>query len=171
MNRLDPRTFAAFKRGDHGAFQDIYQQYKSLLYIIILSYVRHEPTAEDLLQDTFIKIYQKGHTVKQPEAFQAWAVMIAKRTALNELKRRKEEVMSDEAALHLVASEERSLFQTWHRGLTDEENLIIAYKIVYDLGFEEIATLQDASLSHVYKIYQLAMEKLKVIYQTHEKNK
>ena len=95
MKILDPQTFSAFQRGDHQAFQTVYEQFRSLLYVVILSIVKHEATTEDLLQDTFLKIYQKRHLVRDPSKFQAWIVMIAKRTALNELKRHKEETWQD----------------------------------------------------------------------------
>lgn len=165
MNTLDINTFHAFQRGDHQAFQIVYEQYRSLLYVVIWSIVKHEATAEDLLQDTFLKIYQKGHLVREPSKFQAWMVMIAKRTALNELKRNKEE--SWQEVYNQTASREdgKGLFQTWHHNLTDEENLIIAYKIVYELSFEDITKLMNASLSHIYKVYQQALKKLKVVYQ------
>ncbi len=165
MKILDPQTFSAFQKGDHLAFQKVYEQFRSLLYVVILSIVRHEATTEDLLQDTFLKIYQKGHLVRDPSKFQSWMVMIAKRTALNELKRHKEEPWQEAYENTAAREDGRSLFQTWHHHLSDEENLIVAYKIVYDLGFEDIATLMEASLSHVYKIYQQAIVKLKVIYQ------
>jgi RNA polymerase sigma-70 factor (ECF subfamily) len=165
MKILDPQTFSAFQRGDHQAFQIVYEQFRSLLYVVILSIVKHEATTEDLLQDTFVKIYQKGHLVRDPSKFQAWVVMIAKRTALNELKRNKEETWQDAYDNTPSREDGKSLFQTWHHNLSDEENLIVAYKIVYDLGFEDIATLMDASLSHVYKVYQQALKQLKVIYK------
>jgi RNA polymerase sigma-70 factor (ECF subfamily) len=165
MKILDPQTFSAFQRGDHQAFQTVYEQFRSLLYVVILSIVKHEATTEDLLQDTFLKIYQKGHLVRDPSKFQAWIVMIAKRTALNELKRNKEETWQDAYDNTPSREDGKSLFQTWHHNLTDEENLIVAYKIVYDLGFEDIAKLMDASLSHVYKVYQQALTKLKVMYK------
>ncbi len=165
MKILDKETFTAFQRGNHLAFQKVYEQFRSLLYVVILSIVKHEATTEDLLQDTFLKIYQKGHLVRDPSKFQAWVVMIAKHTALNELKRHKDESWQDTYDHTAMSEDGKSLFQTWHRNLSDEENLIIAYKIVYDLGFEDIAKLRNASLSHVYKIYQQALEKLKEVYQ------
>jgi DNA-directed RNA polymerase specialized sigma24 family protein len=54
MQTIEWHTFQALKRGNHEAFHEVYQQYRSLLYVIILSIVKHEATAEDLLQDTFL---------------------------------------------------------------------------------------------------------------------
>jgi RNA polymerase sigma-70 factor, ECF subfamily len=163
---LTPAVFLALKRGDHGAFHEVYAQYRSLLFVVILSVVRHEPTAEDLLQDTFLKIYQKAHTVRSLTQFKAWAVMVAKRTALNYLKKRGEDEWQDHYDQTVAGGEEKHLFQTWHANLSDEENLIIAYKIVYDLGFADIAKIMDVSMTAVYKRYQEALRKLKAVYQT-----
>jgi RNA polymerase sigma factor (sigma-70 family) len=165
MQIIEWHTFQALKRGNHEAFHEVYQQYRSLLYVIILSIVKHEPTAEDLLQDTFLKIYQKVSTLKDPNKFQAWASMIAKHTALNELKRKKEEVWQDHYDQTSSGEDGKSLFQTWHKHLSDQENLVIAYKIVYELGFEDISKLMDVSLSNVHHLYEQALDKLKVMYR------
>ncbi len=165
MQTIEWHTFQALKRGNHEAFHEVYQQFRSLLYVIILSIVKHEPTAEDLLQDTFLKIYQKVSTLKDPDKFQAWASMIAKHTALNELKRRKEEVWQDQYDQTSNGEDGKSLFQTWHKHLSDQENLVIAYKIVYELGFEDISKLMDVSLSNVHHLYEQALDKLKVMYR------
>jgi RNA polymerase sigma-70 factor (ECF subfamily) len=165
MQTIEWHTFQALKRGNHEAFHEVYQQFRSLLYVIILSIVKHEPTAEDLLQDTFLKIYQKVSTLKDPEKFQAWASMIAKHTALNELKRKKEEVWQEQYDQTSSEEDGKSLFQTWHKHLSDQENLVIAYKIVYELGFEDISKLMDVSLSNVHHLYEQALDKLKVMYR------
>jgi len=165
MQTIEWQTFQAFKRGNHEAFHEIYQQYRSLLYVIILSIVKHVPTAEDLLQDTFLKIYQKASTLKDPQKFQAWASMIAKHTALNELKRKKEEAWQEHYDQTSSGEDGKSLFQTWHNHLNDQENLVIAYRIVYELGFEDIAKLMDLSLSNVHHLYKQALDKLKVMYR------
>jgi RNA polymerase sigma-70 factor (ECF subfamily) len=165
MQTIEWHTFQALKRGNHEAFHEVYQQFRSLLYVIILSIVKHEPTAEDLLQDTFLKIYQKVSTLKDPDKFQAWASMIAKHTALNELKRKKEEVWQEQYDQTSSEEDGKSLFQTWHKHLSDQENLVIAYKIVYELGFEDISKLMDVSLSNVHHLYAQALDKLKVMYR------
>jgi DNA-directed RNA polymerase specialized sigma24 family protein len=62
--------------------------------------------------------------------------------------------------------DESRLFATWHHSLTDAENLIIAYKIVYEYTFEEIASLTNIPLTSVYKKYQAALTKLKKEYRS-----
>ncbi len=164
MEPIDLKTFQAFQKGNHEAFHLVYERYRSLLYIVILSIVKDEPTAEDLLQDTFLKIYQKANTIKDYQKFQAWAVMIAKNLAINELKKKKEEAWQETYDNVAMREDGKGLFQTWHKHLTDQENLVIAYKIVYDLGFEDIQKLMDLSLSNTHHLYQQALEKLKIMY-------
>jgi DNA-directed RNA polymerase specialized sigma24 family protein len=50
---------------------------------------------------------------------------------------------------------------------------VIAYKIVYELGFEDIQKLMDLSLSNTHHLYQQALAKLKIIYRgkTNEKKR
>lgn len=171
MNPIDSSLWVAFKKGDHDAFQEVYQRYYQLLYVIILSIVHHAQTAEDLLQEAFLKIYQKRHTIKKIESFQAWMMTIAKRMALNELKKPKPTFWDNEWNQVGTLDQTKSLFQTWHQHLSLIENQVVAYKIVFELGFQDIADLLDLSLAQTHEVYTRAMDKLRLMYQGNQHEK
>jgi RNA polymerase sigma factor (sigma-70 family) len=160
---IESSVFQAFQRKDHQAFQIVYHQFYPLIYLVIYGVLGHQQMVEDAFQDTWMKIYQKAHTVKDRVKFQAWAVFVAKNTALNYLKKRQD--VQDDDVLNMTAhEEERSPFDTWHQQCTSLENEIIAYKIVYDMTFDDIALLKGMSLSQVYKVYQTGLNKIKEDY-------
>jgi RNA polymerase sigma factor (sigma-70 family) len=164
MERLEATIITAFKRGDHEAFDRVYSHYRSLLYVIILGIVRHQATAEDVLQETFLTMYQKAASLKHADRFQSWAMRIAKHHAINAWKQMHHEAWDDLEDHPRAAPEERSLFQTWHHHLTDQENLIVAYKLVYDLSYDDIHWLMNLSIARIQQIYQQALVKLKGMY-------
>jgi|688.fasta_scaffold18754_2 RNA polymerase sigma factor (sigma-70 family) len=167
MISLSLEVIKALQKGDTQAFQTFYDGYKDLLYLIIVSIVKHEENAKDLLQETLLTIYQKRHTLRDPLKLKSWVTLIAKNHALNYLKKKRELEWEESYDLLAVTPlDESRLFATWHHSLTDAENLIIAYKIVYEYTFEEIASLTNIPLTSVYKKYQAALTKLKKEYRS-----
>ena len=64
------------------AFEELYKQYYSLVYRSIRSLVSDEDEVMDLLQDTFLKVYQKiGQFKGDSSSFPAWIKRIAINTA------------------------------------------------------------------------------------------
>lgn len=163
--RLDDDTFRRFQRGDHDAFTKVYETYHGLMYTIIYSIVRHRENAEDVLQDTAIKMFHKAHTCRSKETLQAWLALIARNTALNAIAKKTEQSWQDAFDHYVQTEDEDGMFSTWHQQLTDKENLILAYHLVYGLGFELIGKILNHATSHVYKIYHDALEKIKEDYR------
>lgn len=164
--RLPASVIDGLKNGDSTAFNIVYANYRALLFFIIVSIVKNEEDAKDLLQDAFVRIYEAAPSLQSNEKFHAWASGIAKNLALNHLKARQREVELTDDALELIGREDETFhfLQDWNASLSDAENAIIAYKIVYDFTFQEIAQLLHTPLSTVYKIYREALKKLKKSY-------
>ncbi len=165
--RLPASVIEGLKSGDATSFNIVYASYRALLFFIIVSIVKNEEDAKDVLQDTFIKIYENAISLKDNDKFHAWASGIAKNLALNKLKTRQREVELSDDLLEVIGREDETFhfLQDWNVALTDAENAIIAYKIVYDYTFQEIAQFLGTPLSTVYKIYGEALKKLKQSYQ------
>ena len=88
--RFDPTWVEKAKQGDHGAFEELYSCSYQAVHIVILTMIRaDEDTVADLIQDTYLKIYQRLDQLEDPEKFRAWAKQIAKNTALDYLKKSK----------------------------------------------------------------------------------
>lgn len=154
------------KAGDQTAFFIVYEHYKSLLYFVIMSIVKHKEDAEDLLQDTFIKIMQNIDSLDHISRFKSWAAMIARNLALNHLKAKKYLVSLDEDVFELIKTDDTyfAFLQDFQSHLSLVENLVIAYKIVYDFTFDDISDLLHTPRSTVYKTYKSALAKLRKTY-------
>jgi RNA polymerase sigma-70 factor, ECF subfamily len=70
----------AARSGDRVAFGALYQQYGRLVHGILLAYVSYHE-AEDLMQDVFVKALERLPELREPEAFRAWLLAIARRIA------------------------------------------------------------------------------------------
>ena len=151
---------------DEEAFNKVYVAYRKLLFFIIISIVKNETIAEDLLQDTFIKVYEAVGNLKDPSSFHSYITLTAKNLALNEIKKMRR-VESLDPLLDIYGQEEQSftLLDEIASYLSDIENTIVIYKIVHERGFQEISSLTDIPLSTVYQIYQKALKKIKDHYE------
>lgn len=84
------------QQGDKEAFSEIVRQYTSKGFRTALLIVGNENGAEDVLQDTFVKIYLKRADLKTPQAFSSWFYKILIRTAWEFAKKNQREVPKEE---------------------------------------------------------------------------
>ena len=87
---FDPSWVEKARKGDHEAFGELYSYSCQAAYMVIVTMIREDKeTAADLLQDTFIKVYQRLDQLENPEKFRAWVKQIARNTALDYIKKSK----------------------------------------------------------------------------------
>ena len=91
MNQLsDEQLFRLFKGGDKKAFDKLVIKYKDRLYTFIYMIVHDADLAEDLTQDTYLKVFTKKDSYNEMNAkFSTWMYTIAKNAAFTELRKRK----------------------------------------------------------------------------------
>ena len=75
---LIQRTLA----GDNNAFSELVEKYQKQVHALAWRKVGDFHTAEDITQDTFLKAYQRLHTLKEPQRFAGWLYVIASRRCL-----------------------------------------------------------------------------------------
>ncbi|MEP7322769.1 MAG: RNA polymerase sigma factor [Saprospiraceae bacterium] len=75
---------------DHKAFSRLYEDYGRVLFGLLYYIVKDEQEAENLLQDTFVKIWKKICDYDNSKgAFFTWITSIARNTAIDYLRSRK----------------------------------------------------------------------------------
>ena len=76
--------FEAVRRGDKEAFAQLYDRYSAALFGVITKVVREEVRAEEVLQDTFLKIWRSAasYDPSKGRVF-TWMLNIARNTAID----------------------------------------------------------------------------------------
>ncbi len=87
-----------FVNGQKAAFDAIYAAYAPGMYGICLRYSRCEDDAKDILQDSFIKVYEHREQFNPELPFGAWVKTITIRTALNYIKQQYRFILTDNDA-------------------------------------------------------------------------
>lgn len=85
----DEELMAQFQAGNEYAYLDLVKRFKDRLFTFIYRFVNDEALAEDLVQDTLVKVYTHRHSYREIARFSTWIYTIAGNLARTELRKRK----------------------------------------------------------------------------------
>jgi RNA polymerase sigma-70 factor, ECF subfamily len=100
----DEQLVSEAKTGSHDAFAELQSLYARRLYNTIVRITKNHEDAEDVLQDTFLRVYLALYSFEGRCSFYTWATRIAMNSALMLLRKRR---ARPEAALDLFMEAER----------------------------------------------------------------
>jgi RNA polymerase sigma-70 factor (ECF subfamily) len=158
----------SLRKGDESALAGIYQETNRLVFSIALGILKDQQLAEDIMQETYLKVkssidyYQKGTN------FGAWIAQVAKNLALMEYRRRKKEVLVDPIEKNYmfgsVSYEFKEVNPTLAAALEildENEKEVLLLHINSDLKHREIATILNKPLGTVLWLYNRAIKKMR----------
>ena len=167
----DSGVVAAFLAGDRRAFTELVERYQNRLLNFVYRTTGDRERAEDLVQETFIRVYRHLHRFDQSKKFSTWVYTIASNLAKNELRNRSRNPLvlfqmfrrSDESESRPLEWEDNTyrpddLFRKRHlKGLVDAavDRLPEHHRTVFVLRemegktYEEIADITGANLGTV----------------------
>lgn len=64
------------KNGDAEAFEQLYEKYKNDVYFFAFKLTKNETAAEDVVQDTFLEVFNSINKLEKPESFKSWLFSI-----------------------------------------------------------------------------------------------
>jgi RNA polymerase sigma-70 factor (ECF subfamily) len=103
----DVRLMLAFRAGDPTAFDGLFRRWSGPLLRYVERMVRDPAVAEELVQETFIRVHGARERYSPEARFSTWLYRIATNLALNELRRPRRRVLhrstDEDDALPLVA--------------------------------------------------------------------
>jgi RNA polymerase sigma factor (sigma-70 family) len=85
-----------YRNGDGKAFEAIYNMTNQAAYFTALKIVKNEDDAQDVLQDSYVKVLDKLSTLDKPESFMSWFNMLVANTAKNYLAKNNPVLFADE---------------------------------------------------------------------------
>jgi len=94
--------------GDSHAFKILYSQYKDRLYGFLYQLTKSHSVSEDLLQDTFMRIWEERRRLAEVRDFKAYVFAMVKHRALNSLKRISREELLIRRIAHHTNGEDHS---------------------------------------------------------------
>lgn len=86
----------ACKKADHTAFKQLYQLYAKAMYNVALRIIKDRDDAHDVLQEAFVKAYQKITQFDYQSNFGSWLKRIVINQALDVIRKKKNFLASEE---------------------------------------------------------------------------
>src|SRR5437868_8626658 len=74
------------KAGDRSAFSELVLRHQKSIYRLALRFTRDHGTAEDIVQESFVKAYQKLNLFEERSSFKSWLFRIAINNSKNKLR-------------------------------------------------------------------------------------
>ena len=167
--RLEP-LMLRMQAGEQAALAELYRRTRTAVYGSALSYLKHTHDAEDVTQDTFVRVWERIPQYQPRGTPLAWVLTIARNLSLMKLRERgKTEELEPEAWERiavdspLVTAEDRQVLQAALAALSDEERQVVTLHAVTGWKHKEIAALLELPLSTVLSKYRRALQKLRAI--------
>lgn len=173
-----PDEPARLRRGDPEALAAVISRYQHRLYRYLLRLVDDPASAEDLFQQTWVRVIENLRQYDPRRGFEAWLFSLAHNLAIDHLRRRRPESLDDAPVSgpsrldQLAESHPDALEQTleWERAalvaamvreLPVIHREVLALRFEEDLKLEEIAGVVQVPLSTVKSRLRRALDELR----------
>ena len=164
-------------QGQTNLFAVLVDRYKDMIYTLAIKMIKKREEAEEVAQDTFIKIYNSLHKFKGDSKFSTWIYKIAYNTCLDRLKKNKKEDLNisiDEFSPHLIKTmdnalsaledkERKQTIQKCLQLLPSDENFLLTLFYFEDQSLEEIGKVMNINANNVKVKLFRSRQKLAVI--------
>ncbi len=163
----DEELIRKFQQGDETAYNEIVNRFSGPLLNFIYRIIGDSAYAEDLLQETFIRVYQNKHSYREIAKFSTWIYTIASNLSKTELRRQKvrrwfslsgnraddrpmeianddytpAETMQQNSSLDIIHKEIQKLPMSFKE--------VIILRDVQELSYDEISTILNIPLGTV----------------------
>ena len=157
------------------AFRKLMGQYKERLYWHIRKIVISHDDADDVLQNTFIKIYRSISKFKGDSKLYSWMYRIAtneaitfinkraKRNHINVSEMQQKMVENLEADVYFDGNEIQLLLQKAVASLPQKQQLVFNMKYFDELKYQEIAEILETSVGALKASYHHAVKKIETM--------
>ena len=161
----DEKLIARFQDGDINAYNELVDRYKDRLLNFVFRYFNNREQAEDVVQETLIKLYTHASYYKNIAKFSTWLYTIAKNNALTELRKNKrkrtDSLWTNEGKPIDIETKGDSLEKTVHNEIAVEalnrylgeipENFRIAVVLrdFQELSYEEISKILEIPIGTI----------------------
>lgn len=164
--------------GSHEALNELFKSVQEPLFRYIVSLVRDQHQAEDILQEVFIRIYRKLRWLREPDAFRAWTYQIASREAfrfLNRERRWSDQIRDEQTLSTLPANDPefpRELIESLPQlvgNLSPASRAVVVLFYLHELSLVETAAVLEIPVGTAKSRLAYGLESLRRTFQREEK--
>jgi len=166
-NLSDEELISRFQNGDMYAFDQIVKRYKNQLLNFAYRFLGNIKDSEDIVQETFLRVFRKRNAYKNVAKFSTWIYTITGNLAKTELRRRKrrhlfslsglgfeerdyeipDEKLGPEEKADVAVKDE--IIQKAINSLSEKFKEVIILRDIQELSYEEISKIAKIPLGTV----------------------
>ena len=147
--------------------------YQKKVFLLAFSFFHNKEDAMDIVQETFLRLYQKVNMFQRGKNFQNWLLQIAKNICIdyyrknygkrNELERGRsiENLSSQNRNSTYDSIDLKAIISRCLEKLTHKQRMIFVMKQYNQLKYREIAQILNISLGSVKSLHFKAVQNLK----------
>ncbi len=168
--KTDHELVEETKAGIKRSYSELVKRHQKGLLRLSMRFVKRLDIAEDVVQDAFIKAYEKLHTFEGRASFKSWLYQIAVNTARNKLRENREGGIDIEkvhvavgpvAETNLVQYSVAEYLQDEINQLPFRQRTALVLRVYEDLSFKEIAEIMECPYDTAKANYRHALLKLR----------
>lgn len=166
------------RQGDREAFGRLFEEFKGPIMSYLYPLVQNQASAEELTQETFLRVYRARESYEPKAKFSTWLWTIAHNAAMDHLRKRAETPASEsadgespslidqlespltDAESALVEQAERARVEHCMGELTLPQREALMLRTVSELSYDEIATTMSSTLASVKSLINRAKQSL-----------
>ena len=165
-NITDEILIKRFQNGDRQSYNELVFRYKDKILNFLYRFMHDIDLAQDLAQETFLKVYIKKDSYREISKFSTWLYTIASnlaKTELRKIKRRKTYSISE---ISISEREHNYFIDEDNNDKLDDNEAKILHKSIFELeqDFRTIIILreiQELSYENISKILKLPLGTVK----------
>ncbi|GAA4281531.1 RNA polymerase sigma factor [Gaetbulibacter aestuarii] len=180
MTNNDEHYINQISMGDTNAFAVLVDRYKDLVFTLALRMLKNRDEAEEVAQDTFVKVYRSLKRFKGDSKFSTWVYRITYNTCLDRIKKNKNfnsnysvdeftdlQLKSIDNALdNLDLKERQKTIQNCIDHLDEEDSFLITLYYYDDLSMEEIGKTVNLTANNVkVKLFRIRKKLASILRQ------
>lgn len=153
--------------GDKDALAELYRRSHAAVYGFALSILKNTHDAEDVLQDTYLQVWQAAGSYRALGKPMAWLMTITRNLAMTRLRSRSrtdsfspEDWQDRLAETPAVTPEDRMTLEALLTALSEQERQIVTLHALAGLKHREVSALLELPLPTVLSKYNRALKKL-----------
>nr|WP_299342085.1 RNA polymerase sigma factor [Allomuricauda sp.] len=165
-NKTDQYLIARTLNGDLQAFASLVEKYQEYVFTIVVRMLKVNEEAEEVAQDTFIKVYESLSGFKGDSKFSTWLYRIAYRKALDQIRKNKNRVQSFEL-IEDISEDKYQTIDNPSEAMEGQERLQRIKRCINQLNPTDAALVtffyfEDLSIKEIASITQLTEDNVKV---------
>lgn len=174
VEKTDLQLVEEVRNGQRASFSELVKRHQKGLLRLSMRFVKDLDIAQDVVQESFIKTYEKLNSFEGRSSFKSWLYQITVNTARNKLRENRYDYSDiDDVQLGIDAQAEKSLV---HKAVGEILNIeveklpfkqktALVLRVYEDMSFSEIAEVMECPYDTAKANYRHALLKLKEVFE------